>query len=122
MFYATVFVLPAAFVFVLGLLDWLVAAAPWQEWLIDLGWDSHVLAWGALGGVFSNSNIRKFFAGEGEVEVAELFCVVALFLCAVAILALRKKKPHVGWQSILSLAVGGASLVVPVAIALRAHM
>lgn len=122
MFYVTVFIIPALFVFVLGLLDWLVAAAAWQEWLIDLGWDSHVLAWGALGGVFSNSNIRKVFSGDGVAEMVELVCAGILLLLAVLILALRKNRPHVGWQSILSLAVGGASLVVPVAIALRAHM
>lgn len=122
MFYLTVFVIPAIFVLVMGLLDWIVASGTWQEWLIDLGWDCYVLAWGALGGVFSNANIKNYFKKDGEPGVAELICVGVLLLLAAGVLSLRKNKPHVGWKGLCSLALGGFALVVPGAIAFRAHM
>ena len=122
MFYLTVFVIPVGFVFALGLLASLVTPTIWERWLMGLGWDCHVLAWGALGGVFSNANIEHRFERQGEVAAVELVCVVALLILAVCILFLRKTEPHVGWKALVALALGGASLVVPVAIAFTAHM
>ncbi len=122
MFYVTVFAIPALFVLVMGLFDRIVNSGPWQDWITDLGWDCQVLAWGALGGVFSNGNITNYFVLKGEAEAAELLCVGILLLTAIAIMALRRRKPQVGWKALLSLAVGGFALVVPGAIAFRAHM
>jgi hypothetical protein len=122
MFYLTVFVIPLLFVVVLGILDWVVVSCPFTEWIMDLGWDSHVLAWGALGGVFSNANINNYFSQQGEVGAAAFVCVGVLLALASCLLFLRKTKPRIGWKAVLSLAVGGASLAVPAAIAFLAHM
>jgi LPXTG-motif cell wall-anchored protein len=122
MFYLTVFVVPAIYVLVLGLLDWLITGALWQEWLIDLGWDCHVLAWGGLGGVFAAPNVKKLFPEDGEAAAVELAFAGALLLLSVCLLFLRKKKPPVGWKAFVSLATGGATPAVPIEIALHAHM
>jgi hypothetical protein len=122
MFYLIVFVIPALFVFALGALLALVVSARAEDWLMGLGWDAHVLAWGALGGVFSNTTISHYFQAQGEAEAVELICVAALLLLAVLCLALRKKQPYAGWKVLCALALGGASLAVPAAIAFRANM
>jgi hypothetical protein len=124
MFYLEVFALPALFVFVMGLLDWRFRPGPWQDWLCDLGWDSHVLAWGALGGVFTNPSINRSFRNQDEVVVAVLTCVGFLLLVAIALLAVMPERynQQVGWKAVASLLLGGFALAVPWAIAIRARM
>jgi hypothetical protein len=124
MFYLEVFALPALFVFAMGLLDWRFRPGHWQDLISDLGWDCQVLAWGALGGTFTNSNINRSFNTQAQVVVAVLICVVVLLLVAICIqgvLPQRYKQP-VGWKAVLTLALGGFALAVPGAVAYRAHM
>jgi hypothetical protein len=124
MFYLEVFALPALFVFVMGLLDWRFRPGPWQDWLSDLGWDSHVPAWGALGGVFTNSAINRSFRNQDEVVVAALICVAVLLIVAISLLSVmpERYKQQVGWKAILALFLGGFALAVPWAVAFRARM
>ena len=122
MFYLSVFIVPLIFVIVLGLLEWLVVAQAWEQWLIDLGWDCHVLAWGALGAVFANPNSNQFFQPYGQINMVELLTVGGLLLLAVGILALRKNRPHLGWKSMVSFMIGCLSLALPAGIASHAHM
>ena len=61
----------------------MVVSAKFEEWIIGLGWDSDVLSWGALGGVFSNDNIQKVFPSKGEVPAVELVCVAILLVVSV---------------------------------------
>jgi hypothetical protein len=124
MFYLEVFAIPALFVVVMGLLDWRFRPGPWQDWISDLGWDSHVLAWGALGGVFTNPSINRTFSTQNAVVVAALICVGVLLVIAVGLLSLlpERYKQQVGWKAILGLALGGFALAVPWSIAYLAHM
>jgi hypothetical protein len=117
-----VFVIPALFVFALGALLKLVLSLTVTDWLMGLGWDCHVLAWGALGGVFSNAGVSRYFNAQGETAAVELICVAALLVLAVLCLALRKTKPYLGWKVLCALALGGTSLAVPIAVAFRASM
>lgn len=124
MFYLEVFAIPAIFVVVMGLLDWRFRPGPWQDWICDLGWDSHVLAWGALGGVFTNSHINRTFTTQNAVVVAALISVAVLLMIAIGLLGLLpdRYKQQVGWKAILALALGGFALAVPWSIAYLAHM
>jgi hypothetical protein len=123
MLYLTVFVIPMGFVLVLGILLALFLDLSLAEWLMSLGWDTHVLAWGALGGVFSNQNIADSFGDHGKSGTAEIICVLILLLLAAANLALRRKRTTAaGWRSLTALAIGGFSLAVPVAVALHEHV
>jgi hypothetical protein len=125
MFYLEVFALPALFVFVMGLLDWRFRPGPWQDWLCDLDWDSHVLAWGALGGVFTNPEIERSLGNRNqELVVATLFCVGVLLVLAIVLLGLMPKRyeRQVGWKAIAALLLGGFALAVPWAVAYHAHM
>jgi hypothetical protein len=124
MFYLEVFVLPMLFVFAMGLLDWRFRPGPWQDWLCDLGWDSHVLSWGAMGGVFTNSAINRSFKDQAHVVVAALICVAVLLIVAILLLSLmpERYKQQVGIKAIAALLLGGFALAVPLAIAYRARM
>lgn len=123
MFYLTVFIVPMIFVLALGMLLALVLSMGLLDWLMSLGWDTHVLAWGALGGVFTNQGVDDSFGVRGA-ETAELVCVAILLLLAVGNLALRrdKKGEITGWRALAALAIGGFSLAVPIAVALHGHV
>ncbi|MDO8433652.1 MAG: hypothetical protein Q7S58_14700 [Candidatus Binatus sp.] len=124
MIYLVVFAVPALFVLVMGLLDWRFRPGTWQDLICDLGWDSHVLAWGALGGVFTNSNINASFESQNQVVIAALICVGLLLILAICLLGLLppRYQPQVAWKAVLALTLGGFALAVPGTIAYRAHM
>ena len=125
MFVLTVFVIPFAFVLVFGVLDWIVIETDARAMLADLSWDCLVLAWGTMGGVFSNPNISRIWNGQGQAAVIELLCVPALLLMGAILLALRKsakKSTWTGSKVLVAIVVGVLALGVPFVIALQAKM
>src|SRR6059058_1699057 len=100
-------IIPLAAVLVLGFLEFR-STKNFLEWLVNVGWDSSVLALGAGPAVF---------LGPGGVnlcgrEAAHWGFLFELIACGGGIMAgeLRRKKAKKGRHAIYSLMIGGALL------------
>jgi hypothetical protein len=110
-------VLPFAIVVIMNLFEGLADEhGNWRGRLVDVGWDTCVLAMGVIGGVFAVPEVAQRLGNWYLVAVISAF--VLSLGSAVGIAYIKKAKPPTGKKALGALALGGASLALPSYIAM----
>jgi hypothetical protein len=103
-------VLPVLAIVVLGLLE-VRATGSLVGWLVNLGWDSSVLALGAAPAIFLSSNAQKLFGSDTDaVHWGYVFVLTTIAVTGVFVGALRSNPIKREWHAICSVMIGGALL------------
>jgi hypothetical protein len=110
----TVLVIPIAATLVMELAEALVESLGWRIRLGRTGWDLCILGVGSTGAIFTLPGVVEEWGPEVAV-IAGIMALLVAISCGLFIIHLRKTKPeHVkGWQSILAVGLGVASLALP---------
>lgn len=113
--------LPVAATFVMELAESLVETLGWRIRLIRTGWDLCVLSVGCAGGIFTLPGVLNRWGPE-ETILAGIGVVFVSICCGICVIHIRKTEPRnvKGWQSLLAVGLGIASLALPLYFALSA--
>jgi hypothetical protein len=107
-------VLPTIATLAMEVAESLIETLGWKIRVARTGWDLCVLAVGSTGGVFTLPGVEERWGTDWSIALGLIALMVA-FICGLFIIHLRKTRPeHVkGWQSLLAVGLGVASLVLP---------
>lgn len=106
--------LPVLATFIMELAESLVETLGWRIRLIRTGWDLCVLSVGCAGGIFTLPGVLNRW-GSVETILAGLLVVFVSIGCGICVIHIRKTPPAAvkGWQSLLAVGLGIASLALP---------
>jgi hypothetical protein len=110
----TVLVIPVVATLLMEAAESIVESLGWRIRLGRTGWDLCVLSVGSTGAIFTLPGVLAAWGPEMAVIYGLLALLIAL-MCGVFIIHLRKTKPQAvkGWQALLAVGFGMASLALP---------
>jgi hypothetical protein len=117
-FVAAALGLPALAVVVMTALEALIdTTVQWRARVAKLGWDLCVLAIGGTGGVFATASLVTTDRTHSSSLLWEGVAFFVTLGAAIGIMFVRRGQSLTGKKAWLALAIGGAALAVPVALA-----
>jgi hypothetical protein len=116
----SVLIIPLGATILMEVAESIAESLGWRVRLGRTGWDLCVLAVGSAGGVFTLPGVLEGWGPELAVSFGIIAFGVAIG-CGLFIIHLRKTKPEdvKGWQAMLSVGLGIASLALPWAFVLK---
>lgn len=113
--------LPVGATFVMEVAESLVETLGWRARLLRTGWDLCVLSVGCAGGIFTLPGVLTRWGPEESV-LAGFGVLLMSILCGIFVIHIRKTEPAQvkGWQSLLAVGLGIASLALPLYFVLTA--
>jgi hypothetical protein len=112
--------IPVLATFIMELAESLVETLGWRIRLMRTGWDLCVLSVGCAGGIFTLPGVLSQW-GPVETIIAGLIVVFVSIGCGIVVIHIRKTEPRAvkGWQSLVAVGLGIASLTLPVYFIMR---